>query len=85
VWRQTGKKPQQLGAVDLQDAVAHVWRMFCGVHPMRDNNGMEVSRITAQDVKDWCWFNGVEFPDVWERKALLAIDNAWMEANRKDK
>ena len=42
---------------------------------------MSDSRITARDVQSWSWFTGIT-PELWERRALRALDNAWMRAKR---
>lgn len=36
---------------------------------------MEVGRITSALMKDWCWASGNTL-DLWERKAIRAIDSA---------
>jgi hypothetical protein len=75
VWRQTGKQPAALAsAPELPVDGVHVWDLFLRLHNERGSNGMEANRITAKDVIDWCWFNGVESIDLWERKAIRALD-----------
>lgn len=46
---------------------------------------MESSRITPDQVKGWMWFNGVPSLELWERKAINAIDSAWFAHQRKGK
>lgn len=42
-------------------------------------------RITPDQVKDWMWFNGVPALELWERKAIAALDAEWFAAQRKAK
>lgn len=45
---------------------------------------MEAGRITSTAMKDWQWASG-NVLELWERKAIRAIDAVWMEAQRKAK
>jgi hypothetical protein len=86
VWRQTGKQPKQLAeAVTVPELATHVWGWFCQLHNERGSNGMEQNKITADRVKDWCWFNGVVSLELWERQAIRALDNCWFMLQRKAK
>ena len=79
--RQTGKRPQQLeDCPDLPPLAAHIWGWFIGLCNERGNNGMSASRITAENVKSWMWFNGVTSLELWERRAISALDTCWMIA-----
>jgi hypothetical protein len=83
-WRQSGKKPQQLeDAPELPEHAAHLWSQFLQLHNSRGNNGMEANRITADKVKDWMWFNGLSSLELWEKKAIHALDNCWFESRGK--
>jgi len=46
---------------------------------------MEAGRITAGDVKNWMWFNGIASLELWERQAIAALDNCWFASQRKTK
>lgn len=84
-WRQSGRKPQQLeDCPELPPLAAHLWGYFVGLCGERGNNGMAESRITAQNVKDWMWFNGVKHLELWEKKALRAADNVWMQQQNSE-
>jgi hypothetical protein len=81
----TGRKPQQLqDAVECPPLAGHVWGWFIGLNNERGNNGMSASRITADNVKSWMWFNGIERLELWERKAITALDDVWMRHQAED-
>ena len=40
---------------------------------------MGASRITSQNMRDWCWATGNSL-ELWERAALRRMDQAWMES-----
>ena len=46
---------------------------------------MSASRITAENVKSWMWFNGVSSLELWERRAIVAMDDVWMRHQSEDK
>jgi len=86
LWRSSGKKPQQLeDAPPLPEHGAHVWGWFVQLHNGLGSNGMEQSKITAHDVKDWMWFNGIASLELWERQAIADLDNCWFASQRKTK
>lgn len=60
----------------------HVWGWFLELHQERGSNGMEANRITSTAMKDWQWASG-NMLELWERKAIKAIDNAWFFAQKK--
>lgn len=77
--------PAQLAnAPELPDLIAHVWGYFVELHQERGSNGMEASRITSSQMKDWCWASGNDLA-LWERKAIRAIDTVWMNAQGDSK
>ena len=41
---------------------------------------MSASRISAENVKSWMWFNGIRSLESWERRAISALDTCWMNA-----
>ena len=83
MWRQTGKQPQQLANVAALPAhAAHLWGWFISLNNERGNNEMGPSRITAQNVKDWMWFNGLNAIELWEKKALKEADNVWISLQK---
>lgn len=63
---------------------AHIWGWFCELHQERGSNGMEAGRITSTMMKDWCWASGNTL-DLWERKAIRAVDIVWFASQRNDK
>lgn len=85
IWDKKGVMPQQLqDAPGLPPLAAHVWRWFVGLCNERGNNGMSVSRITSENIKSWMWFNGVDSIELWERKAIAAMDDVWMQKYAED-
>lgn len=79
LWRQTREQPELLAeAPELPPLAAHVWMWFCELANERENNGMGVSRITSRNMLDWCWASGNTL-ELWERRAIRAIDNAFMK------
>lgn len=46
---------------------------------------MEAARITPDQVKGWMWFNGIATLELWEKRAIAALDNVWFAAQRKSK
>lgn len=71
--------PQQLQNVpELPPPAAHLWAWFISISNERGNNGMSALKITADNVKSWMWFNGVNEIEPWERRAISALDNVWM-------
>lgn len=86
VWNQTGKKPKQLeDALEAPPLAAHIWQWFISLNNGRGSNGMESARITPDQVKGWMWFNGIPSLELWERKAIAALDNVWFAAQRNAK
>ena len=86
LWRNSGEQPKQLAeAPALPALAAHVWGWFIELDKGRGNNGMEAARITPDQVTGWMWFNGVLSLELWERKAIAALDNVWFAAQRKVK
>lgn len=84
LWRQTGEEPAQLrDAPGLPEFAAHVWAWFIEMHAERGNDGMNAARITAGQIRDFCWAEGVVMAR-WERRAIRAVDAAWMKAQRHD-
>lgn len=84
VWSKTGEKPQQLvDAAECPRLAAHVYGWFASLNNERGNNGMSVLRITADDVKNWAWFNGLAAPELWERRAIAAMDDVWMRQHQE--
>ena len=55
-----------------------MWGWFLSLNSERGNNGMSASRITAENVKSWMWYNGVESIELWERRAISKLDSLWM-------
>lgn len=79
IWRQTGKKPDLLATAPvLPPLVSNIWVWFCEISQYREMNGLSVSRITASNMKDWCWVNDTEL-SIWERKIIKRLDNEWMK------
>lgn len=38
------------------------------------------NKLSAQDIRDGCWIHGIGELALWERRALRAVDNAWLAA-----
>lgn len=84
LWRQTGKMPQLLeDAPECPPLGAHVWGWFVELHSERRMGMAQAERITAADMKDWCWATGNQL-ELWERQAIRRIDSAWMKAQNHD-
>lgn len=58
---------------------AYLWSYWLQLHATRQGGGMGPSRLTRQEIRLWQEDEAVEL-DRWERRALLAIDRAWMES-----
>jgi len=85
VWRQTGKQPRQLAELpELPPLAKHLWVWFVDMNNSEREVGMDVSRITASSMIAWQWATGNTL-ELWERKALRAIDAAWIAMQRKSK
>lgn len=83
VWRQTGEEPEALrDAVQLPELTTYLWNWFCEMHLQRESGGMGPGRITSQTMIDWSWETGNTL-DLWERKAIRAIDNVWFKTRPK--
>lgn len=68
--RQTGVRHEMLeNAPRIPELLAHVWRYYCEIRAQ--NKGKEP--ITAQSVRDFCWFHGVELT-LFERAAFKRLD-----------
>ena len=77
LWRQTGEQPEQLAnAPALPALAAHVWEYFVQLHNERSAGLMGTAKITARDMRDWCWATG-NLLALWERRAIQAVDAAW--------
>jgi hypothetical protein len=86
VWRLTGKKPQQLAdAPELPASVVAVWQYFLSVNAERGNGMNGPEKLTAQNLRDWMWLNGVPHLELWERRALMAVDRLWLAQQNKPK
>jgi len=62
----------------------HLWIWFVDMNNAEREGGMSVSRITATSMIAWQWATGNTL-ELWERKALRAVDAAWVDAQRKTK
>jgi hypothetical protein len=82
LWRQSGVCPALEAAPNLPIGVRHLWTIFLDMHESRASDGFSIAKIKSGDMKDWCWMNGVEL-ELWERKALCAIDKAWIKFKSK--
>ncbi len=83
LWRQSGVCPALLEATPvIPVTVRHLWTVFLDLHESRQSDGFSIGKIRAADIKDWCWINGTEL-ELWERKALSAIDKAWIKYKSK--
>ncbi len=75
-------QPERLAnAPPLPEDGAHVWGWFNEMNNERGSDGMNIGRITARTMQDWCWATG-NVLDLWERRAIRAIDIVWIAAQR---
>lgn len=71
----------------LPRTTAHLWEWFVdpvtGLHHTRQSNGMGPSRLTRAEIRQWQRDERIPL-EMWERRALLAIDAAWAKAAAED-
>jgi hypothetical protein len=75
IHRQTRIMPEELMQPDLPDAAAHLWGYFAELSQDR-MTPIGPQRITPAMLRDFQWMHGVQL-DLWERRALRAIDQAF--------
>ena len=59
----------------------YLWRHFVDLHRERGVGMAGPLRLTARNIIDWAWCAGVEL-ELWERRALRALDDLWLEAQK---
>ena len=63
---------------------AHLWFWFIDMNNSEREVGMGISRIAASSMIAWQWATGNTL-ELWERKAIRAIDAAWVDVQGKAK
>jgi hypothetical protein len=82
LWRQTKVKPQLLeDAPPVPPLAVHLWQAFVDMSNRRGSDGFAAGRLSAQNLRDWCWLNCTEL-ELWERTAIVKLDAAWMEIQK---
>lgn len=74
---------QLLDAPERPDLTGYLWDWFCEMNLDRDAGGMAPGRITSRIMIDWCWATGNEL-ELWERKVIRSIDNAWFASRAEE-
>lgn len=59
---------------------AHLWAWFTDLHQTRSTGGMGVSRLSRLEIQAWERDEGHRL-EAWERRALLAIDAAYVTSS----
>jgi hypothetical protein len=61
----------------------HVWAAFLDLCRTRQSSGMGPGPITRHDIRAW---EADEFTalEPWERRAILALDTAWLRSQQPD-
>ncbi len=67
----------------LPAAAAHLWTCFEELHATRASNGMGPSRLTRAEIRQWEQ-DELQHLAHWERKAIMAVDAAWLSAALSD-
>jgi tagatose-1,6-bisphosphate aldolase non-catalytic subunit AgaZ/GatZ len=76
LYRQTGVMPDLLAdAVPEPELSAYLWAYYCHIRSGIKTKTRQA--LTADNVRDFCWFYGVEL-HWWERMALKQIDAVFM-------
>ena len=61
----------------LPPLAAHLWAAFLDLHRTRGSSGMGPGPITRLDIRLWEGDEG-QFLEPWERRVILAVDQAWL-------
>lgn len=62
----------------------HLWRWFAELSALRTSSGMGLNRITRAEIHAWEADEGQSL-ELWERRALLAMDAAWFASAKPAK
>lgn len=63
----------------LPPAGAHLWTYFRDLASTRQTGGMGPSRLSRQEMMAWEAVEGIVL-ERWERRAIIAIDEAWLDS-----
>lgn len=64
----------------LPPLAAYLWRHFADLSSTRQSNGMAISRLSRAEIRLFEEDEGVKL-ERWERRAIMAIDAAWVRIN----
>ncbi len=73
MFKQTGKRPAQLDAVQIPEWLIYLWQWFVELHNTRGEGMSGVAPITYSEMKAWSELTGNE-PTPWEVRAIKAVD-----------
>lgn len=80
VERQTGKRPRALDGPEPPDALAYLLDWFRELSLGRQpGNGFGPARLTWADLAAWAALLCTG-PEPWELRAILSLDNVWLDA-----
>lgn len=60
----------------------YLWRWFAELSALRQSTGMGPSRLTRAEIHAWEADEGHAL-ELWERRAIIAIDAAWFASAAK--
>jgi hypothetical protein len=84
-WEQTGIMPEQLADLPERNPLTnYIWEYFWELSRRRGNNGFGIQRINYLDLDAWGRQTKRRL-DLWELEALLAIDDAYVDASYQHK
>jgi hypothetical protein len=58
---------------------AHLWQWFAELTATRTASGLGPNRLTRAEIRAWETDEG-QCLDLWERRAILRIDQAWISS-----
>jgi hypothetical protein len=89
VWRQNGRKPQQLEeltSVQCPDVLRPMWNIFLRIAKKRKSNGFGPEYLSDEQIETWFRLRGRKLHP-WQLELLDKLDEVFMKhyAKRQDK
>lgn len=81
VARQLGRKMPE--PPPLPPEARHLWQTFLELHRTRPSNGFGAGAIPYAEIDAWTRLKRTPL-DPWETDAIVALDEAWLEAQAGD-
>jgi hypothetical protein len=82
VYRQTGKMPDQLKQVEVNEAILYIWQWFCQLSSKRQSGMNGPLPTTFTEMKAWSEMTGI-VPDPWEVSVLEQLDQLYLQSASK--